>query len=126
MIQALFAPFFGAFMSLDDFLHTLSNSPEEITFSLSISTIDTYYQFTPTAFQNAGLDNPAGTNNGSCKIFSFGLLHKLSEQQTLALFAQYYQDVLNTPDGDDHQNIRHFMRHGWSGIDFSTAALTLG
>ena len=112
-------------MTLDDFLLTLKRPSHSITFSQTIDLIDTYYQFTPTAFNNAGLSNAAGTNNGSCKIFSFGILHQLSEQQTLALFAQHYQDVLNTPDGDDHQNIRHFIRMGWAGIEFSSPALTL-
>ena len=112
-------------MQLDDFLFTLKQNLHSITFAQTIELIDTYYQFTPTAFKNGDVSNAADTNNGSCKIFSFGLLHQLSEQQTLALFAQYYQDVLNTPEGDDHQNIRHFIRHGWSGIEFPASALTL-
>ena len=27
----------------------------------------------------------------------------------------YYRDVLATPDGDDHPNIRNFMKSGWEG-----------
>lgn len=51
-------------------------------------------------------------------------MHKLSKQQTLYMFAQYYRDdVLSKPDGDDHQNIRQFMRHGFSRITFEADAL---
>ncbi len=61
------------------------------------------------------------------------------------LWGQYYRDVLATPDGTDHQNIRNFMKvsndygmaqrlricvihsknlsmfqqYGWDGVDFS-------
>ena len=34
------------------------------------------------------------------------------------LWGQYYRDVLATPDGTDHQNIRNFMKNGWDGVDF--------
>jgi hypothetical protein len=31
---------------------------------------------------------------------------------------EYYAGVLQTPDGDDHQNIRNFMASGWRGVLF--------
>jgi len=69
--------------------------------------------------------NSAGTNEGSCKIFAFALIHQLSEQQTLNLFGDYYRiDVLTDPNGSGHQNIRNFIRDGWQGIDFKNVALT--
>ena len=44
---------------------------------------------------------------------------------SLQLWGQYYRDVLATPDKDDHQNIRNFMKYGWDGVDFSNGiALT--
>ncbi|MEP1447388.1 MAG: HopJ type III effector protein [Paraglaciecola sp.] len=44
--------------------------------------------------------NQAGTNEGSCKIFYFSKLQKLTENQTLALFGSYYRDdVLANPKG---------------------------
>jgi len=87
--------------------------------------IDAHYTFTPTAFRNGNLQNNAGQNNGSCKIFAFGQLNELNETQVLACFGDYYREhVLKHPQADDHQNIRQFMLHGWSGIQFSGKALT--
>lgn len=109
---------------LEDFFRQLSTEPDTISFSQSISLIDALYQFTPTAFQNGELDNAAGENNGSCKILSFALLHQLSEPQTLQLFGDYYRlEVLPDLKGNNHANIRNFMRSGWDGVCFSGQAL---
>jgi hypothetical protein len=56
------------------------------------------------------------SNVGSAKLLSFGVLAGLSKEETLALFGGYYRDVLATPDGDDHPNIRNFMKSGWDGV----------
>jgi hypothetical protein len=37
----------------------------------------------------------------------------------------YCQDVLDTPDGDSHGNIRAFMDNGWEGIAFEGEPLKL-
>ncbi len=111
-------------MNLDSFLKQLEYSPESIEFNDTMAVIEENYIFTPSSFTNGGVANQAGTNNGSCKIFSFGLLNALTEQQTLACFGSYYRDdVLNNPEGDDHQNIRNFMVSGWAGIQFDNLAL---
>ena len=69
--------------------------------------------------------NEAGTNEGSCKIFAFAQLHHLSEQATLACFGQYYrEDVLQNPQGNDHGNIRNFIKQGWQGITFESDVLS--
>jgi len=101
---------------------------DRIAFNDTIQAIDSIYHFTPAEFRNGlGNDaviNPAGTNSGSCKIFGFARLHGLSAAETLALFGDYYwQDVLGHPDGDDHRNIRTFMKYGWEGIVFSESPL---
>ncbi|MEX1664818.1 HopJ type III effector protein [Zhongshania arctica] len=89
-----------------------------------MAVIDQEYVFTPTAFTNGEQHSDAGSNNGSCKIFAFGLLHQLSEQATLNAFGDYYvKDVLENPAGADHANIRGFMRSGWKGIRFEGEAL---
>lgn len=88
-----------------------------------IAHIDENYEFTPTAFKNGNQYNQAGENNGSCKVFTYAKMHNLSKEDTLQLFGQYYQDVLNTPEGTDHQNIRNFMVYGWEGITFEGEAL---
>ncbi len=112
-------------MTLSDFIQKLSTAPESITFSDTMAVIDVHYDFTPTSFTNGNIVNAQNQNNGSCKIFAFGLVNNLSEAQTLACFGDYYrQDVLHHPAGDDHQNIRHFMQSGWAGIRFESEALT--
>lgn len=108
---------------LQQFFIQLSVEPQSISFEQSISLIDALYHFTPTAFKNGDLHNAAGENNGSCKILAFGLLHQLSEPQTLHLFGDYYRSVLETPQADDHQNIRNFIRTGWGGVEFTQLAL---
>ncbi|AND64766.1 type III effector [Flavobacterium covae] len=96
---------------------------ENITFEEVIAHIDANYEFVPTLFKNGNQINQAGENNGSCKIFSFSLLHKLSKEQTLKLFGKFYQDVIATPEAEDHQNIRNFIAFGWDGIKFEKEAI---
>ncbi len=100
---------------------------ESVSFQDTMAVIAEHYDYSPTEFSN-GLNqvliNEAGRNEGSCKIFAFAKLHGLNPSQTLALFGDYYFiDVLENPDGQDHQNIRHFMRDGWEGIGFKGEAL---
>lgn len=99
-----FADRIGADMTLD--------------FEDSMAMIDAHYHYTPCAFHNGEQQNAAGENGGSCKILAFGQLLELSEAQTLSCFGRFYRDVLATPDGKDHANIRNFMRTGWSGVTF--------
>ena len=102
----------------------IQHSPASITFSEVIAHIDAHYNFTPTRFTNGTAVNEVGQNNGSCKIFSFAKLHGLTQDQTLALFGDYYRlDVLGNPSGTDHQNIRNFILLGWEGILFEGEAL---
>lgn len=109
---------------LEHFFIQLSTEPDSISFEQSISLIDALYDFTPVAFQNGEQSNAAGQNNGACKILAFGQLHQLSPSQTLFLFGDYYRAVLDNPRGDDHQNIRNFIRTGWDGVEFSAPALS--
>ena len=85
--------------------------------------IDTYYQHQPTAFKNGEAYNEATQNQGSARVFAFARLHDLGKEDTLHLFAEHYQSVLNNPEGTDHQNIRQFMAHGWAGVVFEGQAL---
>lgn len=98
---------------------------EILVFSEVIDSIDSYYSFTPTSFTNGELSNEAGTNNGSCKVFSFAKEQSLNVSETLFLFGEHYQKVLLTPNDEDHQNIRNFIKFGWEGISFSGNALEL-
>ncbi len=71
-----------------------------LQFSDTMNIVDALYNFTPCAFSNGNTQNEAGENNGSCKLFAFAKLNDFSEPQTLALFGQFYRDVLTTPEGD--------------------------
>lgn len=95
-----------------------------IAFAELIAHIDQNYDFTPTAFKNGDTHNEAGQNSGSCKVFSFAKLLDLSPDETLNCFGDYYRkDVLENPESTDHQNIRNFIKFGWSGVAFEGEAL---
>jgi hypothetical protein len=105
-------------------LTKLSDQNTRIEFTDVMQVITEQYLYTPSRFTNGDVTNEAGTNEGSCKLFSFAKMHNLTEQQTLDCFGIYYRDdVLNHPDGDDHGNIRNFIKTGWSGITFDSDSL---
>lgn len=111
-------------MELELFLNRLRSHPETIEFPDTVALINRLYRFVPTAFRNADLVNEAGQNSGSCRVFAFARLHDLTQEETLALFGAYYRaDVLRTPGGDSHPNIRRFMETGWDGIEFDGVPL---
>lgn len=112
-------------MNLDVFLKKLNDNPESVTFDETMAAINASYEFTPASFTNGEVRNEAGQNSGSCKLFAFALLNQLSAEQALACFGAYYRDdVLKNPEGTDHQNIRNFMKTGWSGVKFEHMPLT--
>ncbi|HEX2530421.1 MAG TPA: HopJ type III effector protein [Burkholderiaceae bacterium] len=111
-------------MDIASFLKQLNDAPESVTFNDTMAVIEASYEFTPTSFTNGAVENAAGQNSGSCKLFAFAKLNGLPEQQTLACFGAYYrEDVLKNPNGTDHQNIRSFMKTGWSGVKFERMPL---
>lgn len=114
--------------SVETLLFALNLMPEVVAFEQVQAVIDEHYDYTPSRFTNGSGDdqvvNEAGTNEGSCKIFAFAKLHKLSDEQTLACFGHFFRDhVLSNPQGDDHANIRTFMRHGLAQVEFDQPAL---
>ena len=111
-------------LNLSQFLNLLNDSSSRVEFSDSIALIDSLYEFTPTAFRNGNATNSAEQNLGSCKILSFSKIQQFDEQQTLHCFGDFYQGVVDTPEGNDHQNIRQFMLHGWCGVVFEGCVLT--
>jgi hypothetical protein len=107
----------------------LNNTPDKIEFDQVMQVIEENYNYMPTRFTNGEgcvqVTNEAGSNEGSCKIFSFAQLNNLNEKQTLACFGNYYrEDVLAHPENTDHANIRNFIKSGWAGIHFDGIALT--
>lgn len=95
----------------------------QLSFNQVIDFINNYYWHQPTAFKNGNTYNEALQNQGSARVFEFAQLNNLNEEDTLCLFAEHYQSVLENLDGTDHQNIRQFMQHGWQGIYFEGQAL---
>jgi hypothetical protein len=108
--------------SIESLLNNLKS--KTIMFVDVIATIDGLYQYTPTSFRNGSIFNDANQNQGSAKVFSLAQMHQLSVEETLILFAEHYQSVLGTPEGNDHQNIRQFIQNGWDGIEFENQALS--
>ncbi len=107
----------------------LQQAADSVAFSDVIATIEQHYDYAPQGFSNGLGDDPvvsaAGSNEGSCKIFAFAQRAGLDREQTLACFGGYYRDdVLGDPDGDNHANIRRFMRDGWDGICFDGPVLS--
>ena len=114
--------------ALATLLTQLQQTPDTVSFDEVLAVINVNYDYAPTLFTNGigehKLVNEAGKNEGSCKIFAFGRLQDLTVSQTLACFGQFYRDVLATPHGSDHANIRTFMQYGWDGIAFDGEALS--
>lgn len=113
-------------MTITAFLLKIKKSPSEITFQNTMDVIEANYTFNSTSFVNGNIKNEVGQNSGSCKIFSFAKLQKLSKEEALNCFGDYYRNhVLGNPKGKDHQNIRNFMKTGWEGISFANEVLCL-
>ncbi len=115
-------------MTLENLKSQFHKDPTSIEFADIIALISELYDYTPTRFSNGKegdtVINEAGSNEGSCKIFAFAKLNSFSEEETLACFGSFYRsDVLNNPTGNDHANIRSFMKYGWAGISFAQQAL---
>lgn len=111
-------------MTVEELIEKLRTDPNSVEFEEVMRTIDENYHYTPTRFTNGDVENAAGSNEGSCKIFYFAQLNNLSETETLSLFGRYYRDdVMGDPAGDDHPNIRNFILDGWLGVHFDGEAL---
>lgn len=113
--------------TLNTLLAQLKNA--EADFEDVLAYIHNHYDYQPTRFLNGlGADpvvNEAGQNEGSCRLFALAQLAGLSEADTVQLFGRFYRhDVLQHPQGQDHANIRRFLRDGWAGIRFEGQALT--
>ena len=110
-------------MNIQELLDKIKSESQNLQFTEIIGFVEENYVFTPTKFKNGETTNEAGRNSGSCKLFSFAKMHGLTESETLACFGEYYRnDVLENPEGTDHQNIRNFMKFGWEGVKFEGEA----
>jgi len=89
-----------------------------MSFSNTVFGITDNYTRQNVAFSIGDVFNNVGENSGSADIFSFALMAELDKNQTLELFGEHYKNVLDNPDGENHQNIRAFMEYGLDGLDF--------
>lgn len=112
-------------MIIQQFLTKLKSNPTSINFADTMQVIEDNYNFTPTTFTNGDIQNKAGENSGSCKLFAFAVLQKLRKEEVLFCFGEHYKNVLEDANGDSHQNIRNFMRSGFDGLSFDDEALVL-
>ena len=116
-------------MNQEDLIQQIKNQPNTVEFDQVMRVIDSDYHYTESAFSNGigddRIENTAGENAGSCRIFAFAQLNGFNQSETLVCFGKYFrEDVIPHPDGSDHANIRIFMRHGWQGIRFMQPVLS--
>ena len=112
-------------MNIELFKNKLKEFPNQIEFTETMNVVERYYEFTPTAFKNGVLNNTLDENLGSCKLFAFAKEQGFTKEETLACFGEFYfEDVINNPNGDGHQNIRNFMNTGFEGLLFDGEPLT--
>lgn len=112
-------------IEIEEFISRLSEGG--VKFEETLRLIGRHYDYRPTGFRNglgeAVLDNPAGTNEGSCKVFAFGMINNLVDEAVLEAFGEHYREVLADREGAGHQNIRNFMAFGYGGVEFDDMPL---
>lgn len=95
----------------------------DFSFAQALSFIHQHYSYTPCLFSNNGIVNPAGENEGSCKILAFAVLENLSKQEALLAYGEHYRHVLATPAQTDHANIRALLKGELTQVIFQQPAL---
>lgn len=109
-------------MTLTDFRVRLRS--EQHLFTDTLAFIAEHYSYSPSAFSNGDVDNPAGQNEGSCKTLGFAILEGLSQEETLLAFGEHYRAVREHPEGTDHANIRALQATGLAGVNFERQPLS--
>ncbi|HEA51392.1 hypothetical protein LCGC14_1935060 [marine sediment metagenome] len=104
-------------------IHLASLDGGHADFDDTLALIDRHFDYQPTGFYNGAEFNATGENTGACRVFGIAQCCSLNEADTLRLFAQHYQQVLDDPAGESHGNIRQFISTGWSGIRFENPPL---
>jgi hypothetical protein len=89
-----------------------------IDFKEFLVMFDRFFTIIPTSFSNNGLVNKIAENEGSLKVFASAKYCNATDEEALSWFKEHYQSVLDDPDGDSHQNIRHFQKGGLENISF--------
>lgn len=89
-----------------------------VQFAETLAFLDEHYQYFAVPFVCGDQRNAPNVNTGAAKVFSFGLMTKMTEPQVLSMFGEIYRDL--APSGTDHANIRAFLKSGWKGVSFET------
>ncbi|MBX9405137.1 HopJ type III effector protein [Pseudomonas baetica] len=107
-------------------LNTLRTSLKsgEHLFADTLAFIAAGYDYQPQAFNNGGVENAAGQNEGSCKTLGLAMLEGFSDEEALLAFGEHYRSVVATPEGSDHGNIRALIKNGLAGVKFEKQPLS--
>ena len=98
----------------------------QMKFSDFLELIEQEYTFSNVSFTNNGLSNSKDENQGSAKVFCFGLMYSLDEKDAIRCFGEHHQSVLESPeDVTSHLNIRNFLKMGWEGVLIDKNALSV-
>ena len=109
-------------MTADDFKARLGSADHR--FADTLGFIEQFYHYRPSGFRIGPLCNSAEQNQGSCRIVAMARDLGLTDEQTLACFAEHHRSVLAEPDGNGHANIRALMQHGLAAVHFDQPPLT--
>lgn len=96
---------------------------KQLKFQDVLDFIEQKFTYTASSFQNGNQSNASDQNQGSARVLFLAKMNSLSEEDTLTLFAEHYQDVLSQPEGTNHANIRQFIENGWGGVSFEKDVL---
>ena len=98
----------------------------QMKFSDFLKLIEQEYTFSNITFTNNDLFNSKDENQGSAKVFCFGLMYSLDEKDVIRCFGEHYKSVLESPkDVTSHLNIRNFLKIGWEGVSIDKNALSV-
>jgi len=98
---------------------------DDLKFAEFVELVNEQYETGLLEFKNGDVVNKPGENEGSAQVLSYAALANFDKEMTLKLWGEYYRQVVASPDGTDHQNIRNFMKTGWEGVPFENGiALT--
>lgn len=99
-----------------DFVEAITKRNHQ--FADTLAFVSTWYDFTPTAFSNGDVHNNSQENQGSAKVIALATELGLSRQQLLYCFGEHYREVLATPHGNNHFNLRRLQRDGHTNVCF--------
>ena len=94
----------------------MSSALQYLRLSAILAVIRMFYLIEPQEFEVGSYHNALGDNLDTLAIIGYAEVHHLTDSETLAMFCEAYTEVLNSPDGDNHPNIRAFMDVGHKGF----------